>query len=214
MLLKLNIVNTKHFVRYKTKMTFCEGSKTLAEYIDSIILDDGQKINVQEIVEVLVGVSFTDMTCFDKASFSFVNLDELKKLFQGGLLLNRFILYILIFKFCFLKNSKQRCWKMREAFTSACLKKFIVWKRNKANINLILLLSSADSTSKNRRKISREMNFEINFFYLTGEAKRRNQSKLSFFSLEIFCSKSDPWIQALNVINFIISMLSIFQTCL
>lgn len=109
MLLKLNIVNTKHFVRYKTKMTFCEGSKTLAEYIDSIILDDGQKINVQEIVEVLVGVSFTDMTCFDKASFSFVNLDELKKSLQGGLLLNRFILYVLIFKFCFLKNSKQRC---------------------------------------------------------------------------------------------------------
>ena len=57
-------------------MTFCEGSKTLAEYIDSIILDDGQKINVQEIVEVLVGVSFNDMTCFNKASFSFVNLDE------------------------------------------------------------------------------------------------------------------------------------------
>ena len=46
MLLKLNIANTKHFVRYKTKMTFCEDLKTLAEYIGSIILDDGQKINV------------------------------------------------------------------------------------------------------------------------------------------------------------------------
>ena len=109
MLLKLNIVNTKHFVRYKTKMTFYEGSKTLAEYIDSIILDDEQKINVQEIVEVLVGVSFTDTTCFDKASFSFVNLDELKKSLQGGSLLNCFILNVLIFKFCFLKNSKERC---------------------------------------------------------------------------------------------------------
>ena len=72
----------------------------MTEYVDSIILDDGQKINVQEIVEDLVGVSFTDMTCFDKATVSFVNLDELKKL-QGGLLLNRFILYVLIFKFCF-----------------------------------------------------------------------------------------------------------------
>ena len=90
-------------------MTLCEGSKTLAEYIDSIILDDGQKINFQEIVEVLVGVSFTDMTCFDKASFSFVNLDELKKSLQGGLLRNRFILHVLIFKYFFLKNLKQRC---------------------------------------------------------------------------------------------------------
>ena len=90
-------------------MTFCEGSKTLAEYIHSIILDDGQKINVQDIVEVLVDVSFTDMTCFDKASFSFVNLDELKKSLHGGLLLNRFILCVLIFKFCFLNNSKMHC---------------------------------------------------------------------------------------------------------
>ena len=68
-----------------------------------------EKINVQEIVELLVGVSFNDMTCFNKASFSFVNLDKLKKLLQGGLLLNRFILYVLIFKFCFLKNSKHHC---------------------------------------------------------------------------------------------------------
>ena len=56
MLIKLIVVNSNHFTRYKCKIMHCLDSQTLSEYISTIALDDNEKLLVNEVLEVLIGV--------------------------------------------------------------------------------------------------------------------------------------------------------------
>ena len=94
MLLKLIVVNSQHVVRYKSKITNCSSDLTLSEYIATITLDDGNKISINEVLEVLIGAgSFTNMSCFEKQSLQVVTMEELRKSMPGGLI------YSIIFHF-------------------------------------------------------------------------------------------------------------------
>ena len=94
MLLKLIVVNSQHVVRYKSKITNCSADLTLSEYIATITLDDGNKISINEVLEVLIGAgSFTNMSCFEKQSLQVVTMEELRKSMPGGLI------YSIIFHF-------------------------------------------------------------------------------------------------------------------
>ena len=94
MLLKLIVVNSQRVVRYKSKITNCSADLTLSEYIATITLDDGNKILINEVLEVLVGAgSFTNMSCFEKQSLQVVTMEELRKSMPGGLI------YSIIFHF-------------------------------------------------------------------------------------------------------------------
>ena len=94
MLLKLIVVNSQHVVRYKSKITNCSSDLTLSEYIATITLDDGNKISINEVLEVLIGAgSFTNMSCFEKQSLQVVTVEELRKSMPGGLI------YSIIFHF-------------------------------------------------------------------------------------------------------------------
>ena len=86
MLIKLIVVDSNHFIRYKCKITHCLGSQTLSEYISTIILDDNEKPSINEVLEVLIGVrTFTSTSSFDTQSLQFVTKNELKKSMPGGL---------------------------------------------------------------------------------------------------------------------------------
>ena len=94
MLLKLVVVNSQRVVRYKSKITNCSADLTLSEYIATITLDDGNKISINEVLEVLIGAgSFTNMSCFEKQSLQVVTMEELRKSMPGGLI------YSIIFHF-------------------------------------------------------------------------------------------------------------------
>ena len=94
MLLKLIVVNSQHVVRYKSKITNCSADLTLSEYIATITLDDGNKISINEVLEVLIGAgSFTNTSCFEKQSLQVVTMEELRKSMPGGLI------YSIIFHF-------------------------------------------------------------------------------------------------------------------
>ena len=87
MLLKLIVVNSQHVVRYKSKITNCSADFTLSQYIATITLDDGNKISINEVLEVLIGAgSFTNMSCFEKQSLQVVTMEELRKSISGGLI--------------------------------------------------------------------------------------------------------------------------------
>ena len=51
MLIKLIAVDSYHFMRYKCKITHCPGSQTLSEYISTIVLDDNEKLSINEVLE-------------------------------------------------------------------------------------------------------------------------------------------------------------------
>ena len=56
----------RHFIRYKCKIARCLDSQTLSGYISTIILDDNEKLSINEVVEVLTGVgTFTSTSSFD-----------------------------------------------------------------------------------------------------------------------------------------------------
>ena len=94
MLLKLIVVNSQRVVRYKSKITNCSADLTLSEYIATITLDDGNKISINEVLEVLIGAgSFTNMSCFEKQSLQVVTMEELRKSMPGG------SIYSIIFHF-------------------------------------------------------------------------------------------------------------------
>ena len=85
MLLKLSVVNSQHLVKYKSKITYCNVESTLSDYVTSLTLDDGEKITIDEVLEVLIGAgSFTNASCFDKQSLPFVTMEELQKSMPGG----------------------------------------------------------------------------------------------------------------------------------
>ena len=75
MLIKLIVVNSNHFIRYKCKITHCLGSETLPEYIPAIAFDYNEKLLINEVVEVLIGVrTFTSTRSFDSQSPKFVTM--------------------------------------------------------------------------------------------------------------------------------------------
>ena len=92
-LLKLIFVNSQHVVRYKSKITHCSADSTLSESIATITLDDGKKISIDEVREVLIGAGcFTNMSCFDKQSLQVVTMEELRKSMPS-------LIYSIIFHF-------------------------------------------------------------------------------------------------------------------
>ena len=65
MLIKLIVVNSNNFVRYKCEITHCLDSQTF-EYISTIVLDDNEKLSIIEVVEVLISVgTFNSTSSFD-----------------------------------------------------------------------------------------------------------------------------------------------------
>ena len=97
MLLKLIVVNSQHVVRYKSKITNCSADLTLSDYIATITLDDGNKISINEVLEVLIGAgSFTNMSCFEKQSLQVVTVEELRKWMPGGLIYSIFFHFKLV----------------------------------------------------------------------------------------------------------------------
>ena len=73
MLIKLIVANSNHFKRYKCKIMDCLDSQTLSEYISMIVLDDNEKLSINEVLEVLIGVgTFTSIRSFNTQSLQFV----------------------------------------------------------------------------------------------------------------------------------------------
>ena len=80
MLIKLIVVDSNHFIRYKYKITHCLDSQKLSEYILTIVLDDNEKLSINEVLEVLIGVgTFTSTSSFDMQSLQFVTINKLKE---------------------------------------------------------------------------------------------------------------------------------------
>ena len=78
MLIKLILVNSYHFIRYKCKITHCLDSQT-SEYLSTIVLNDNEKL-LTEVLKVLIGVgTFTSTSSFDTQSLQFVTKIEFKK---------------------------------------------------------------------------------------------------------------------------------------
>ena len=66
MFFKLIVVDSNHFVRYKGNITHCLDSQTLSEYISMIVLDDNEKLSINELLLVLIGVgTFISTSSFD-----------------------------------------------------------------------------------------------------------------------------------------------------
>ena len=87
MLVKLNVVNTSHVIKYKSRITHCDDGLSLLDYILSLKLDDASTIKFDDIAEVLVGAgSFVDSSAFDKESLEFVTISELKKSMSAGMI--------------------------------------------------------------------------------------------------------------------------------
>ena len=78
MLIKLILVNSYHFIRYKCKISHCLDSQT-SEYLSTIVLNDNEKL-LTEVLKVLIGVgTFTSTSSFDTQSLQFVTKIEFKK---------------------------------------------------------------------------------------------------------------------------------------
>ena len=60
-------------------------SRTLSEYISTIVLNDNETISINEVLEVLICVrTVTNTSSFDIQSLQFVTMNELKKSMSGG----------------------------------------------------------------------------------------------------------------------------------
>ena len=84
MLIKLIAVDFNHFIRCKCEITHCLDSQTLSVYISTIVLDNNEKLLINEVLEVLIGLgNFTSTSSFDTQSLQFVTVNELKKSIPG-----------------------------------------------------------------------------------------------------------------------------------
>ena len=102
MLIKLIVVDSNHFIRYKYKITHCLNSQTLSEYISTIVLDKNKKLSINEVLQVLTGVgTFTSTSSFDMQSLQFVTMNELEKSMSQGLQLLPFY-PVVLYSICFL----------------------------------------------------------------------------------------------------------------
>ena len=79
MLIKLILVDSNHFIRYKCKTMHCLDSQTLSTHISTIVLDDNEKCSISEVLEVLIAVeTFPSASSFNTQRFQFVTMNELK----------------------------------------------------------------------------------------------------------------------------------------
>ena len=61
----------------------CLDSQTLSEYISMIVLDDNEKLLINEVLEVLIDVgTFTSTSSVNTQSLQFVTTNKLKSLCQ------------------------------------------------------------------------------------------------------------------------------------
>ena len=86
MLLTVNAVNTASLVRYKTKITHFNDESTLENFIKSLKLDDGECININAVIDIQVGVKFTELCSLDIGSISNITLADLKSDLSKGML--------------------------------------------------------------------------------------------------------------------------------
>ena len=81
MLLKLAITSAEdHVAQYKAKITHCDGNIKMVDYLKKLLLDNGENLKTENILEVLVGAgSFTDIRLFDTECMEHVSMDDLQK---------------------------------------------------------------------------------------------------------------------------------------
>ena len=104
MLIKLTVVNSHHFIRYKCKTTSRLSNITRPSNLIRIYItiDNNDKLSISEVLEVLTGVgTFSSTSSFDTQCLLFVAMNELKKSMPGGL---QFFLFYLVVSYsvCFL----------------------------------------------------------------------------------------------------------------
>ena len=93
MLIKLIIVDSNHFIRYKCKIMHCLDSQILSEYTSTIFLDDNEKRWMNEVLDIIIGVgTFISTSSFDTQSLQDFKRNELKKSVPGGMQLFSFYL--------------------------------------------------------------------------------------------------------------------------
>ena len=81
MLIKFIVTCSNNFIRYKSKIMHCLDSQTLSEYISMIVLDDNEKLLINEVIEVLISVgTFNSTSSFNTLSLQFVRMTKLKSL--------------------------------------------------------------------------------------------------------------------------------------
>ena len=113
MLIKLIAVDSYHFMRYKCKITHCPGSQTLSEYISTIVLDDNEKLSINEVLDVLIVAGiFTSTSSFGTKSLQFVTMNELKKV------CTRFVFFYFLLGSSTVSNF---CWNSKLLYTRRCL---------------------------------------------------------------------------------------------
>ena len=75
MLIKPVVVNSNHFIRYKSKTT-SRLSNIIWIYIT---IDDNEKLSINELLEVLIEIgTFSSTSSFDTQCLLFVTMNELK----------------------------------------------------------------------------------------------------------------------------------------
>ena len=96
------IVDSNHFIRYKCNIKRCLDSQISSEYISTIVLDDNEKLSINEVLQVLIGVgSFTSASSFHTQTLQFATMNELKNYMPGGL--HFFPFYLVVpYSACFL----------------------------------------------------------------------------------------------------------------
>ena len=104
MLIKLIVVNSNHFIRYKCKTTSRLSNITRPSNLIRIYItiDNNDKLSISEVLEVLTGVgTFSSTSSFDTQCPLFVTMNKLKKSMPGGL---QFFLFHLVVSYsvCFL----------------------------------------------------------------------------------------------------------------
>ena len=81
MLIKSIVVNSNHFIRYKSKTTSRLSSITTLSNIIwiYITIDDNEKLSINELLEALIGIgTFSSTSSFDTQCLLFVTMNELK----------------------------------------------------------------------------------------------------------------------------------------
>ena len=64
-------------------MRDCLDSQTFSEYISTIVLDDNEKLSINEVLDVLIVTGiFTSTSIFGTKSLQFVTMNELKRVYQ------------------------------------------------------------------------------------------------------------------------------------
>ena len=105
MLIKLNVVNSNHFIRYKYQIMHCLDSQTLSEYISTTVLDDNEKLLINDVLVVLIGVgTFPSTSRSDTQSLLLVTKNKLKKSMPGLQLCLFYLQFPTVAAFCW--NSK------------------------------------------------------------------------------------------------------------